>query len=325
MKNRIAVVGATGLVGKEMCQILSEQGIRSGDFLKVSRSMEDRRDNGCVSVETALKLSPDYVFLATGDDASRELVPQFRSVGSTIIDKSNAFRMNEDIPLIVPEINGYILNGLETIISTPNCTSTQLVMVLHPIHSIFPIKRVVVSTYQSVSGSGKDALLQLNKEKVGENPELFYPHAIDNNLIPACDSFLPDGYTKEEQKIVQESGKILMDRSIRISATAVRVPISRSHGMSVNIEFHDDFDMPGIKGVLALNPGVKILDEPERHIYPMPVNASGGDKVLVGRIRRDHSCDFGLNLWIVSDNLRKGAALNAYQIMKLIKKRRGDR
>ncbi|MDQ5901717.1 MAG: aspartate-semialdehyde dehydrogenase [Patescibacteria group bacterium] len=325
MKNKIAVVGATGLVGKEMCQILSEQGIRSGDFLKVSRSMQDRRDNGCVPVETALKLRPEYVFLATGDDVSRELVPQFREAGSTIIDKSDAFRMNEDIPLIVPEINGYVMDGLETIISTPNCTTTQLVMVLGPIHSIFRIKRVVVSTYQSVSGSGKDALLQLNKERFGEKTEPFYPHAIDNNLIPACDSFLTDGYTKEEQKIVQESGKILMDRSIRISATAVRVPISRSHGMSVNIEFYDDFDLLNIKNALNSNSGIRILDEPEKGIYPMPINASGGDKVLVGRIRRDHSCDFGLNLWIVADNLRKGAALNAYQIMKTLELKRGNR
>lgn len=324
MKNKIAIVGATGLVGKEMCRILSENGIRNSDFFKVSRTITDCRDDGCISIEKALSLKPEYVFLATGDEVSRELAPKFREAGSTIIDKSDAFRMNDEVPLVVPEINGYVLDGIETIISTPNCTTTQLVMVLGPINSIFPIKRVIVSTYQSVSGSGREAMLQLKNERNEVETDKFYPHTIDNNLIPACDSFLPDGYTKEEQKIVRESRKI-MGGSIRITATAVRVPITRSHGLSVNIEFHDDFDLPNIKNALNSNPGITILDEPEKGIYPMPINTSGRDKVLVGRIRRDHSCDFGLNLWIVADNLRKGAALNAYQIMKLIELKRGNR
>ncbi len=324
MKNDIAVIGASGLVGKEFCRILSEHYIRSGDFLAVSRNMDDRR-NGYVSVETALKAKPRYVFLAVNADAAHEIIPQFRAVGSTIIDKSDAFRMDEHVPLVIPEVNGDILDGLETLVANPNCTTTQLVMALAPIGEIFPIKRVLVSTYQSVSGSGKEALAQLRAERNNKRPKGPYPFQIDENLIPACDKFLPNGYTKEEEKIVKETRKILGDKNLRISATAVRVPIPRCHGMSVNIEFEDSFDIPNIKRQLAFNPGVVVHDDPSDNIYPMPINTVGDDKVLIGRIRRDESCEHGVHLWIVADNLRKGAALNAYQIMELIRKKRGER
>lgn len=324
MNNEIAVIG-TGLVGQELCKILAENHIRSGDFLAVSRSMEDRRDKGCVSIETALRRKPRYVFMAVNAETTRELVPKFRKIGATIIDKSDAFRMDEDVPLIVPEVNGQLLNGLETLVASPNCTTIQLVMALAPIEEIFPMKRVIVSTYQSVSGSGKEALAQLEAERRNERPRGPYPHPIDENLIPACDDFLPNGYTKEEEKIVNETRRILRGKDVRISATTVRVPIPRCHGISVNIEFEDEFDIPNIRKQLSYNPGVLVYDDPTNNVYPMPSHVTGSDKVYVGRIRRDTSAENALNLWIVADNLRKGAALNAWQILESIRKVRGDR
>ncbi len=323
MKNSIAVIGASGLVGQEFCQILSEHRIRSGDFLAVSTNIEKHRE-GFVSLETALRAKPEYVFLAVGADVACEMVPAFREVGSTIIDKSDAFRMSESVRLVVPGVNEYLLDGLETLVASPNCTTTQLVMVLAPIMNIFRIKRVVVSTYQSVSGSGRDAISQLEAEREGREVKHFYPHQIDNNLIPACDSFLPSGNTKEEEKILQETAKIL-GGSIRISATAVRVPVPRCHGMSVNIEFEENFDIPNIRKLLEGHPYVFVCDDPFVDVYPMPINAMGRDKVFVGRIRRDESCDHGLNLWVVADNLRIGAALNAFRIMEVLNRKRYGR
>lgn len=322
---KLALVGATGLVGGVMRQILEEEKIEIDEFIPVatSKSVGKEIEFGgkmyqVVSIQDALEKSPDVTLFSAGGNTSLKYAPEFAKQGSYVIDNSSAWRMDKTKKLIVPEVNGHVLEKEDLIIANPNCSTIQLVMALAPLHKKFRIARIVVSTYQSVSGTGAKAVRQFENELAGEinEDEMAYPHQIAGNCLPHCDVFLENGYTKEEMKLVHETRKIIGDETIKITATAVRVPVLGAHSESVNIEFKNDFELSDIKKALILMSGVQLLDNPQENVYPMPINASGTNEVYVGRIRRDESCDKGLNLWIVSDNLRKGAAWNAVQILK---------
>lgn len=315
---RAGIIGATGLVGRTLRDILVGKGWRNDRlFLTARPETVLREHNTLINLRTMLNLAPEFVFMAAGSEVSAEWTRRFLRAGSTVIDKSSLYRMKDDVPLIVPEVNGDLLNGTETLIATPNCSTTQLVMVLAPLHEAYGLKRVVVSTYQSVSGSGMRGVQQLTNERAGVDRTRYYPHRIDRNVIPHCDAFSDNGYTKEELKLQRETTKIFR-RMINLTATTVRVPVEVGHSESVNVEFEEDFDMPRVLGLLGNMPGVVVLDDPKSDLYPMPIMVEGRDEVFVGRIRRDHSQPNTLNLWIVGDNLRKGAALNAIQIMELL-------
>lgn len=317
---RTAIVGGTGLVGQTLYKILAERGWHEDQILLAATSATAQASSGQVlTLEKQLELRPEYVFIAAGSDVSQEWTPKFRAAGSTVIDKSDLYRMDDGVPLIIPEINGELLQGSETLVATPNCSTTQLVMVLAPLYRRYGVERVVVSTYQSVSGTGKKALRQLEQERAGEEViDPAYTHRIDINVIPACGKYDADGNTDEERKLVQETRKILGTR-LALSATAVRVPTEVGHGESVNIEFATPYDLTDVKMLLSTLPGISTLyDE------PTPRTAKGRDEVFVGRIRRDNSKPNCLNLWIVGDNLRKGAALNAVQIMERLMTLRGQ-
>jgi len=318
MKNSIAVIG-NGLVAKELHQILSEHHIRSGDFFKASRNMEDH-PNGFCSIETALRGKPRYVFMAAGSEAAIEWTPKFMGAGATVIDKSDAFRRDLNVPLIVPEVNGHILTGGENIIATPNCSTIQLVMALYPLDLMYRIKRVVVATYQSISGGGKLLLDKWELEKA-HIPSLTGP-TYDMNVVPKCGDFEISGETTEEEKLLFESGRIL-GRKIPITATAVRVPTCRGHGEAVNIEFEKEFDEEQLEEILGQFPGLRVSND-MMDTLATPIGCAGKDEVIVSRIRRDRTVPSGVNLWIVADNLRKGAALNAYQIMELMMQKRNE-
>ena len=322
---RVAIIGATGLVGRKMLKILAERSFPiSALYLVASeRSVGKEVDFGgdthkIIGLQQAVSLKPDIALFSAGGKASKEWAPKFAEVGTTVIDNSSAWRMDADKKLVVPEINGHLIGEEDRIIANPNCSTIQMVLALKPLHDAFGIKRIVVSTYQSVSGTGLKAIEQLENERDGRVEEMVYPYQIDMNCLPHAGDFDEDGNTTEEIKLVDETRKILDDQSIQISATVVRVPVRGGHSESVNVEFHSDFDIANVRRLLADMPGVTLQDMPETNTYPMPIIAEGKDDVFVGRIRRDDSQPNTLNMWIVSANLRKGAATNAVQIAECV-------
>ncbi|MEO6820896.1 MAG: aspartate-semialdehyde dehydrogenase [Ginsengibacter sp.] len=322
---KIAVVGATGLVGNKIINILEERNFPVSELIAVASEKSIGKEiifKGkkikIISAADAIALKPDISIFSAGGETSLLLAPQFAAAGSTVIDNSSAWRMDPAKPLIVPEINGNTLSVNDKIIANPNCSTIQMVMVLSPLHKRFTIKRVVVSTYQSVTGTGVKAVQQMTNERMGIEGEMAYKYAIDKNAIPQIDIFMPNGYTKEEMKMVNETRKIMGDNSINLTATCVRIPVMGGHSESVNIEFENDFDIAEIKEILSTSPGVIVKDDIQHFVYPMPLDAEGKDETFVGRIRRDESQPNTMNCWIVSDNLRKGAATNAIQIAELL-------
>ena len=324
---RIAIVGATGLVGGEMLRVVEQRKLPVEEILAVAseRSVGKKvlfrnEEISCIGIEEAIALKPDIALFSAGGEVSRIQAPRFAAAGIRVIDNSSAWRMDPDIKLIVPEVNGHLVGSDDMIIANPNCSTIQLVMVLNPLNQKYGIKRVVVSTYQSISGTGVKAVQQLENERAGVTGEMAYPYAIDKNCLPHCDVFMENGYTKEEMKLTNETKKILGDSTVHVTATAVRVPVEGGHSESVNIEFEQEFQTRDIRKLLAEQDGIVVQDQPEMNVYPMPLFAKGKDEVFVGRIRRDLSQVNTLNCWIVSDNLRKGAATNAVQIAELFLK-----
>lgn len=326
---KVSVVGATGMVGEKMLQVLEERNFPVTELIPVAseksvgKEIEFKGQKYTVkSLETAVEENCDVALFSAGGSISLDWAPKFAAKGTVVVDNSSAWRMNEGIKLIVPEINADILTKEDKIIANPNCSTIQLVMVLNPLHQKYGIKRVVVSTYQSVTGTGKAAVDQLDGEVRGETPTKVYPYEIFKNALPHCDVFEENGYTKEEMKLTRETQKILDDKSIAVTATAVRVPVQGGHSEAVNIEFEKDFDESEVRKILNESPGITLQDNTDSNIYPMPKYAEGKNDVFVGRIRRDFSQPNSLNLWIVSDNLRKGAATNTVQIAeKLLEKK----
>lgn len=325
---KVAIVGATGLVGSVMLEVLAERNFKIDELLLVASEKSvgkvmtfKGQKIAIISVSDAIAARPDIALFSAGGSASSAYAPQFAEIGCVVIDNSSAWRMDSSKVLCVPEINGHLLDKNTRIIANPNCSTIQLVAALNPLHDRYGIKRLVISTYQSYTGTGVKAVDQYQSEKSG-NPynaaTAAYPHPIFENCLPHCDTFVEEGYTKEEVKIVNETQKILSDKSIQITATAVRVPVDGGHSESVNIELKQEFDLDDVKQLLSEAPGVTILDNVQRNVYPTPLYAKGKDDVFVGRIRRDKSIDNGLNLWVVSDNLRKGAATNAIQIAEYL-------
>ena len=323
---KIAVVGATGMVGQIMLKVLEERNFPVTELIPVASEKSIGKkivfkgtEFEIVSMQDALDRRPEIAMFSAGGTTSLEYAPKFAAVGTTVIDNSSAWRMEPDHKLIVPEINANVLTKEDKIIANPNCSTIQLVMVLHPLNLKYDVKRVIVSTYQSVTGTGKNAVDQLNAEVIGNKEvEKVYPYEIFKNALPQCDVFAEDDYTKEEIKLMTEPKKIMGDDSFNITATAVRVPVQGGHSESVNIEFQNDFDLDELKDLLSQTPGVVVLDDVKNNIYPMPLYSEGKDEVFVGRIRRDISQPKTLNLWIVADNLRKGAATNAVQIAEYL-------
>ena len=322
---KVAVVGATGLVGSKMLDVLAERKFPLDVLIPVAteKSIGKKvhyagQEYAVTGIQEAIDQAPDLALFSAGGNTSLKYAPEFAKKGTYVIDNSSAWRMDPEKKLIVPEINASELTTDDRIIANPNCSTIQLVMVLAPLHRKYSIKRVVVSTYQSVTGSGLKAVNQLNNERDGIPGERFYPHLIDKNVIPHCDVFQDWGYTKEEWKLVNETKKILRDNSVKLTATTVRVPVMGGHGESVNIEFNHPFRIEEVYEILKSTPGVVVEDEPLTNTYPMPINAMEKDDVFVGRIRRDFTLENGLNVWIVSDNLRKGAATNAVQIAEYV-------
>jgi len=321
----LAVIGVTGLVGKVMLEVLEEKNLPISELIPVAseRSIGKKinfrsKKYTVVGVDIALKKKPDYALFSAGSDISLNWAPKFTEIGSTVIDNSSAWRMDNSKKLVIPEINGHVLNDKDKIIANPNCSTIQMLMVIAPIHWEYKIKRIIISTYQSVTGTGQKAINQLENESKGKSGEMIYPHQIYQNALPQCDSFEKDGYTKEELKLVKETRKILNTNEIGISATAVRVPIIGGHSESINLELENPFEIDDIKKILNNTPGVLVQDDPESNSYPMPITVNGKNDVFVGRIRRDFSNDNSLNLWIVADNLRKGAATNTVQILEYL-------
>ncbi len=329
MSYKVVIVGATGLVGATMLKVLQERKFPVEQLIPVASARSigkyvefNSEEVEIVTVKSALAMKPDIALFSAGASTAVEYAQQFAEAGCVVIDNSSAFRMDEDIKLIVPEINGDSLEKSDNIISNPNCSTIQLVMILAPLHAQYGIRRVVVSTYQSVSGTGAKAVLQLKYERHDLEAEMAYPHPIDKNCLPHCDDFTENGYTKEEIKLVNETRKILDDSNLRITATAVRVPVDSAHSESVNIEFSKPFELEEVRSILSGTDGIIVSDDVGANVYPMPLDAEGKDEVFVGRIRRDESNENSLNCWIVADNLRKGAATNAVQIAeKLVEKR----
>ena len=324
---KVAVVGATGLVGGVMLKVLEERGFPVRELLPVASARSvgatvhfRGKQVPVIGMEDAVAARPDIALFSAGGGTSLEWAPRFAEAGCTVIDNSSAWRMDPNVPLVVPEINAPALAGHQRIIANPNCSTIQLVMALAPLHRAYGVQRVVVSTYQAVSGTGMKAVQQLEDERQGVEGEKAYPHAIDRNVIPACDAFSEEGYTKEELKLANETRKIL-DPVIRVTATAVRVPVTGGHSEAVNVEFDVEFDMAEVRRLLGDAPGVELMDDPSSNNYPMPILAHDRDAVLVGRLRRDLTQERTLNLWIVADNLRKGAATNAVQIAEVLVER----
>ena len=318
---KVAVVGVTGVVGTVMLKLLDKRKFPITQIIPVAseKSVGNKivfkgNEYDIVSINNALIMKPDIALFSAGGSTSKEWATKFADVGTRVVDNSSAWRMDSTKKLIVSEVNSETLTNDDYIIANPNCSTMQMLVVLAPLHKKFKIKRLVISTYQSVSGTGKNAIDQLYNERNGSNSEKVYPYSIDQNLLPHCDVFEEGGYTKEENKLINETRKILNDNSIQITSTAVRVPIEICHGESVNIEFEDEFKLEEIFSILKSSPGLIVEDEPEKNLYPMPINAANKDEVFVGRIRRDFSIKSGLNLWIIADNLRKGAATNTIQI-----------
>ena len=322
---RLAIVGVTGMVGKVMLEVLTERKIPISELIPVAseksmgKTILFKGENlKIIGLEEAIDASPDIALFSAGGNTSLEWAPKFVVNGTTVIDNSSAWRMKKEIKLIIPEINASKLTSTDKIIANPNCSTIQMVMAIAPLHKAFKIKRLVISTYQSITGTGVKAVKQLENEINGEIGERAYPYQIHKNALPQCDVFLDNNYTKEEMKLVHETHKILEDFSIGITATAIRIPVIGGHSESVNIEFESNYDIKKIKSILDETNGVEVVDDPNRNFYPMPINVEGKDEVFVGRIRRDESVENGLNLWIVSDNLRKGAATNTVQIAEYL-------
>ena len=323
---KLAVVGATGLVGNEILKVIEERNFPFDELLMVAseRSVGKKiqfknQEYTVISIPQAIEEKPDIAIFSAGGSTSLEWAPKFEAAGTTVVDNSSAWRMSPDHKLIVPEINAAVLGKEDKIIANPNCSTIQMVLPLAPLHKKYGIKRIVVSTYQSVTGSGKKAVDQLMDERLGkEDGTKAYPHKIDLNILPHIDVFLENGYTKEEMKMVNETKKILQDKAIQVTATTVRVPVIGGHSESVNIEFEKDYDINELKSILSETPGVVVQDDTENNVYPMPINSHNRDEVFVGRIRRDESRSNSINMWIVADNLRKGAATNAVQIAEYL-------
>ena len=321
---KVAVVGATGMVGQVMLKVLAEEKFPITELIPVASDRSigkmisyEGKSSPCMGMQAAIDAKCDIAIFSAGGDTSLEWAPKFAAAGTTVIDNSSAWRMDPDKKLVIPEINGGVLTKTDKIIANPNCSTIQLLMTLAPLHKKYQVKRVIVSTYQSTTGTGVKAVQQLENERNGIVGEMAYPHPIDKNCIPHCDSFLDNGYTKEEMKLWNETKKIL-DPKIRLSATAVRVPVVGGHSEAVNIEFENDYNLAEVRNLLSATSGITVQDNLANNEYPMPRTAEGKNDVFVGRIRRDESQDKTLNLWIVSDNLRKGAATNAVQIGQLL-------
>lgn len=324
---KVAVVGATGLVGTVMLQILEERNFPVTELIPVAseksvgKEIEFKGKKYKIhSIDQAVALKPEIALFSAGGSTSLEAAPKFAAAGTTVIDNSSAWRMDPTKKLVVPEINASELTAADKIIANPNCSTIQMVVALNPLHKKYKIKRVVVSTYQSVTGTGVKAVSQLNNERNGVKGEMAYKYPIDLNVIPQIDVFLDNGYTKEEMKMVNETKKIMGDNSIAVTATTVRIPVMGGHSESVNIEFENEFDLKDIFEIMKNTPGIILQDDPANQIYPMPMNAHQKDEVFVGRIRRDESQPKTVNMWIVADNLRKGAATNAVQIAEYLMK-----
>jgi aspartate-semialdehyde dehydrogenase len=322
---KIAVVGATGLVGTKMLQVLTERNFPVSELLVVASERSvgkeilwQNKTYTVIGLEEAIAAAPAIAIFSAGGSTSTEWAPKFAAAGITVIDNSSAWRMDKDKKLVVPEVNATVLTRTDKIIANPNCSTIQMVVVLEPLHRKYKIRRVVVSTYQSVTGTGVKAVEQLMNERKGVKGEMAYKYPIDLNVIPQIDVFLENGYTKEEMKMVHETKKIMHDDTIQVTATCVRIPTMGGHSESVNIEFENDYDLAEIKTLLSNTPGVTVQDEPATQLYPMPLTAHEKDDTFVGRIRRDETQPNTLNLWIVSDNLRKGAATNAVQIAEYL-------
>jgi aspartate-semialdehyde dehydrogenase len=322
---KVAVVGATGLVGGEILKVLAERNFPISEIIPVAseRSIGKKisfkgKEYAVVGYETAIAMKPNVAIFSAGGSSSLEMAPKFAAAGITVVDNSSAWRMDPTKKLVVPEINANTLTPADKIIANPNCSTIQMVVVLNPLHKKYKIKRVVVSTYQSVTGTGKAAVDQLFDERAGIEGAKVYPHKIDLNVLPHIDVFLENGYTKEEMKMILETKKIMMDESIQVTATTVRIPTIGGHSEAVNIEFENDFDLAEVRAILEKEEGIIVQDDPKNFLYPMPITAHGKDEVFVGRIRRDESQKNTLNVWIVADNLRKGAATNAVQITEYL-------
>ncbi|MCD8407141.1 aspartate-semialdehyde dehydrogenase [Tenacibaculum dicentrarchi] len=322
---KVAVVGATGMVGNVMLQILAERNFPVTELIPVAseRSVGNQiefkgKKYSVVGLQTAVAMKPDVALFSAGGETSLIWAPKFAEAGTTVIDNSSAWRMDDTKKLVVPEINGNVLTAQDKIIANPNCSTIQLVMALGPLHEKYKMKRVVISTYQSVSGTGVKAVQQLDNEEAGIDGEMVYPHPIGRNALPHCDVFLENGYTKEEMKLVKEPKKILGDDSFSVTATAVRIPTAGGHSEAVNVQFENDFDLEKVREILGKTDGIIVQDDVQNNVYPMPILAHNKDEVFVGRIRRDESQPNTLNMWIVADNLRKGAATNTIQIAEYL-------
>jgi len=322
---KIAVVGATGMVGNVMLKVLEERNFPLTELFvvasekSVGKEIEFKGEKyNVIGLQEAVNLKPSIAIFSAGGITSLEWAPKFAEVGTTVIDNSSAWRMNPNYKLIVPEINANILTKEDKIIANPNCSTIQMVLVMNPLHKKYKIKRVVISTYQSITGTGVKAVQQFENERNGVKGEMAYPYPIDKNCIPHCDVFEENGYTKEEMKLVNEPKKILSDDSLKITATAVRVPVVGGHSEAINIEFENDFDLSDVRKILHETDGITLQDNLDTNTYPMPLYAADKDDVFVGRIRRDESQANTLNLWVVTDNLRKGAATNAIQIAEYL-------
>ncbi|MFC2187316.1 aspartate-semialdehyde dehydrogenase [Fulvivirgaceae bacterium LMO-SS25] len=322
---KLAIVGATGLVGQEILTVLAEHNFQYDELMLVAsaRSVGKKitykgEEHSIISMEEAISRKPNIAIFSAGGSVSLQFAPLFEEAGTIVVDNSSAWRMSPRHKLIVPEINASTLRIDDRIIANPNCSTIQMVLALNPLHKKYGVKRVVVSTYQSVTGTGKEAVDQLMDERAGREGNKVYPHPIDLNVIPHIDVFLENGYTKEEMKMVNETKKIMGDDSIALTSTTVRIPVIGGHAEAVNVEFHKDFDLDEVRKLLSKTSGITIVDNPANNEYPMPNMAQGKDDVFVGRLRRDESQPNTLNMWIVADNLRKGAATNAVQIAKYL-------
>ncbi|WP_407425385.1 aspartate-semialdehyde dehydrogenase [Arcticibacter sp.] len=324
---KVAVVGATGLVGSVMLKVLAERNFPVTELIPVASAKSAGKElefkgkkYKVVTVDEAIAMKPDVALFSAGGSTSQEQAPRFAEAGIVVIDNSSAWRMDPTKKLVVPEVNADTLTPEDKIIANPNCSTIQMVVVLKPLHEKYKIKRVVVSTYQSVTGTGVKAVDQLMNERQGVEGPMAYPYPIDLNVIPQIDVFQDNGYTKEEMKMILETKKIMGDDSIRVTATTVRIPVMGGHSESINLEFENDFDLAEVRSLLEQQEGILVVDDPANLVYPMPKDAHEKDEVLVGRIRRDESQDKTLNLWVVADNLRKGAATNAVQIAEYMLK-----
>ncbi|MEQ8238832.1 MAG: aspartate-semialdehyde dehydrogenase [Cyclobacteriaceae bacterium] len=322
---KIAVVGATGLVGTELLRVLDERNVQFDELILAAspRSVGKKihfkdKELTVISMDDAVNQAPDIALFSAGAGTSLEWAPKFAEKGTVVVDNSSAWRMDATKKLIVPEVNGHVIASEDKIIANPNCSTIQMVLALAPLHQKYTIKRVVVSTYQSVTGTGKAAVDQMMNERAGIDGDMVYPYKIDMNVLPHIDVFLENDYTKEEMKMVNETKKILGDDSVQVTATCVRIPTMGGHSESVNIEFDQEYDIAEVKNLLAKTSGIIVEDDPANNIYPMPINSHGKDEVFVGRIRRDDTQPNTLNMWIVADNLRKGAATNAVQIAEYL-------